>query len=342
MIVETAREIQAAGNDLTEYLRVIGVPVSTFGFWAREAAEGKLVPKPPRPPTLEETSFRINLSHEMKQLAHRRHITFGLHHLWVKVRGRITRDEFRKLATEVRREANRERLAGLLRYEFTHPDVAHSVDFVTFPRELQYGARRYMIRILDDCTRCTLRQEVTLHKGAGVGGAFLHQHLKAGLLPLVLKYDREFAVPQFENILLHYKVVPLPSACASPWTNGKNERANGDVQQWIGVWGKDEFWTTEELRQELAFCFEGLDEIAESAILNGKIRRKEYDARQRAPVDRDAFFKDAVQFHGELLRRPNNRLLSNDAWRVAAKETLKKYDVVRYPRPSGVSGDFPG
>jgi hypothetical protein len=122
--------------------------------------------------------------------------------------------------------------------------------------------------------------------------------------------------------------------------NGKNERANRDVQQWLGVFGKDAFWTEDEIRKELAFCFEGLDEIAEAAMLNGRHRRTEYDARRRADVDRIAFFNDAVAFRSKLLNRPGNRLSSTDAWRVAAKETLKEYKVVRYPETSELSGDF--
>jgi hypothetical protein len=122
MIVKTARDIQGAGSDLLEYLRVIDVAPSAFGEWTRRDAVGQLVEPPPRPMTQEETDFRINLRHELKQLAHMRHLTFGAQQLWRKYRGRITRDEFRKLAREVRAEATRERLAGLLRYEFTHPD----------------------------------------------------------------------------------------------------------------------------------------------------------------------------------------------------------------------------
>lgn len=342
MIVETAREIQSAGSDLTEYLRVVGVPVSTFSLWAREAAAGNLVPQPPRPLTLEETTFRINLCAEMKQLKHRRNKTFGLDQLWARSRGRITRDEFREMANQVRIEVNRELRAGMLRYEFLHPDVAHSLDFVTLPRDVQTNSRRYMIRVLDDCTRCTLRKDVTLRKGAIVGGAFVHEHLKAGPVPLVFKYDREFDTSQFENLLLSFKVVPLPSPRAYPQGNGKNERANGDVQGNMKLFGDDQFWTTEELKQELTFFFEGIDEIEQRAILNGRTRRKEYDSRQRAAVDRDAFFKEAVQFRSDLLRKPGIKVSPTSAWWVAAKETLNKYGLVKYSRTSDVSGDFRG
>ncbi len=102
-----------------------------------------------------------------------------------------------------------------------------------------------MIRILDDCTRCTIRKAVTEHKGAGVGTAYVSEHLKAGPRPYVFKYDLEFDTVQFESLLVLYKVVPLPDPPHAPWTNGKNERANKDAQLWFAEFGEDQTWTTE-------------------------------------------------------------------------------------------------
>lgn len=113
-------------------------------------------------------------------------------------------------------------------------------------------------------------------------------------------------------------------------------RAEGNVQQWLGVSGG----TTDEIRKELAFCIEGIDAIAESAILKGGYRRKEYHARDRAAVDRNAFLEDAVKLRRDILCRPGNKATATSAWWVAAKETLSRYELVRYPRPSDVSEGF--
>ncbi len=315
MIVETGREAQGLGSDVLGYLEIIGISPSTFGFWAREAAAGALMDPPPRPPTAEELKLLSDIRMEMKDLIHRRHYTYGLGPLWAEYRGKISRERFRDLAREVRREVNRDRRKNMLRYEFTNPDVAHSLDFKGLPKELWSGGRRYMIRILDDCTRCTIRKAVTEHKGAGVGTAYVSEHLKAGPRPYVFKYDLEFDTAQFENLLLLYKVVPLPNPPHAPWTNGKNERANKDVQLWFAEFGQDQTWTTEEMALELDICIGHLDEVEERDILNGKTRRQAYDKMERARVDRDGFYNDAVAFRSALLRRPDNKLTPTAAWR---------------------------
>ena len=233
MIVETGREIQELGDDLMGYLGVIGLSPSTFGYWTREAIAGRLVDPPPRPPTAEELSLWAEIRMKMRDLAHRRHYTFGLTPLWTEYRGRINREKFREMAREARAEANREKRKNLLRYEFTHPDVAHSMDFVQLPPGAQYPGRRYMIRMLDDCTRCTLWKAVTQNKGMYVGADAVRKHFEAGCIPLVFKFDLEFAHPEFEKLLLAHQVVPLPNPPNYPQFNGKTERQNGEVQGWL-------------------------------------------------------------------------------------------------------------
>ncbi len=165
MILETGREVQGLGTDLMGYLGVIGVSPSSYGFWAREEAKGRLIEVPPKPPTQEELRLWTEVRERMRDLAHRRHYTFGLTPLWAEFRGRIAREKFREFAREVRAEVKRERRKNLWRYEFLYPDVAHSLDFVQLPPGAQYKGRRYMLRILDDCTRCTLWKAITEHKG---------------------------------------------------------------------------------------------------------------------------------------------------------------------------------
>lgn len=336
MILETGREIQGLGCDLMGYLGVVGVSPSSYGFWAREQSGGRLVELPPRPPTQEEEKLWAELREKMRSLAHRRHYSFGLVPLWAEYRERVTREKFRELAREIRAQVNREKRSNLLRYEFLHPDVAHSLDLTQLPRGAQYPGRRYMVRILDDCTRCTLWKAISPSKGMYVGAAAVQKHFEAGHVPLVFKFDLEFAHAEFEKLLIAHQVVPLPSPPDYPPFNGKNERANKDVQTWIRSFGPEQDWTTDELQSELQFCFTELDEITERSEFGGASRRQAYDKLERAKVDRAAFLGDATDFRRTLLMRPDNRLSPMQAWRVSAKEMLKQYGLVRYSRPQGV------
>lgn|GEM_PF-3333548 len=336
MIVEAGHEIQELGADLLGYLGVIGVSASTYGHWMREDLAGRLVEAPPREPTQAERAPWDGLREKMRDLAHRRHYTFGLNPLRTEYRGRVTREKFRELAREVRAQVNRERRKGWLRYEFAHPDVAHSMDLMRLPHGVESSGHRYMARIMDDCTRCTLWKGITRTKGLHVGLHAVQRHLKENNAPLVLKFDLEFGHPQMETLLLAHEVVPLPNPPGYPRANAKPERGNRDVGDWFKGFGPDQDWTDPELQKELNFCFTEIDGLWEREEFGGGTRRQAYASMPRASVDRAAFLREVKEYRLDLLRRPDNRLSPMQAWRVAVKEILKKFNLVRYVGPQEV------
>lgn len=333
MVVEVAREVRELTGDLAGYLGVLGVSARTYGMWVEAYECGWLAESAAPTASPEDPQLLAELAQQMKDLAHRRHYTFGLSPLWDQYRGRVRRETFRRVARMVREEVKRQKRSQVMRYEFTHPDVAHSIDYSEVPRELPGAGKRYVIKILDECVRLTLRRAITSSKGAGVGTAFVFDHLREARHPYVFKYDREFVVPQFENLLTSNSIVPLPSPGRYPPFNGKTERSNKDMQLWLGVFESDRFWSYDELSQELDHCFERLDEIEGREALGGLTRRQAYEQWERAPVDRAEFFASAVELKRAILQRPGVRADPNDAWRVAAKETLKKFGLVKYGRP---------
>lgn len=337
MIVETGREIQGLGVDLRGYLGVIGVSPSSYGRWMRDQGAGRLMEPPSKEPTAAEQAFRAEVKEKIKDLVHRRHYTFGLNALWAQVRGgSLSREEFREVARIAHQEASEEKRKGWLRYEFTNPDVAHSLDLVQLPRDTALSIRRYMVRILDDCTRCTVWSATTRSKGLYVGMAAVQSHLEKGPAPLVFKFDLEFGHPPMENLLLQHRIAPLPNPPATPRFNGKNERANKDVQGWFQSFGPDQDWSDRELQKELQFCFTELDGLWERQEFGGGTRRQVYASLPRASVDREAFFADAQATRRSLLNSPGNQLSPMQAWRVATKETLKRFQLVRYRGPQEV------
>lgn len=76
-------------------------------------------------------------------------------------------------------------------------------------------------------------------------------------------------------------------------------------------------------------------------VFAGRSRLTACDSMERAKVDRAAFLRDATDFGRTLLMRLENQLSAMQAWRVAAKEILKKYGLVRYLGPSEVSTILP-
>jgi len=332
MIVQVGQEVQKLTGNLVGYLGVLGLSPRTYGFWAKAYAQQSLVASPPKPPSKEEIQMLEELRARMKDLHHVRHYTFGLPQLWKEVRGKVKREVFRSMAREVRNEVKRERRNNIQRYEFTHPDVCHSMDFQQMPYAYPASPKRYNLRILDECTRFTLMRAITNQKGAGVGARFVFEFLKTGKHPLLFKYDREFDQPQFENLLIMHKIVPLPCPRNYPRFNGKTERSNKDVKQWFDVFESDLFWSHDELSQELDICFERLDEIEERAMFGGNTRKTAYETMTRSTVNRDEFFDEVMRLRKSVLNS-NAKIHPADAWRYAAKEALKRYDLVRYVRP---------
>jgi hypothetical protein len=334
MIVEVGRQVQSHSGDLREYLQMLNLPPRTYRQWLRSYAAGTLVPPAPTMLSLERLQLLKELREKMRALNHRYNCTHGLELLWKEYGGKgLRRKEFRVLAREVRREVMREIRNGYQRYEFATRDVCHSLDHKVVPAEIPYGPKRYFFRIMDERVRLTLSSGISMVKGAAAGIRWLNDHLKRHPNPLVFKYDREFDHPQFEGLLVARMIVPMPSPAAYPPFNGKMERTNRDVQMWIEAFGPDWYPGYDELSQEAQRCLEEHDEYMERPMFEGRTRRQAYDEMQPPTVDRERFFRDADELRRSILNRPGKPVYRADAWRIAAKETLKRYGLVKYSRP---------
>jgi hypothetical protein len=340
MIVETAEEIEKIGGTLKGLCGVLDLPVRTLAEWRKEGLKRAEAPSssPSQKPSPPDVSLLVVplVRAGLKTLVHRRHRTQGVTQFWARWEGQIPRAQFRVLSREVRDEVKRERRNQVQRYEFLHPDVAHSLDYTELPRSAPGAGKQYLAKIMDDCSRLTLKRAFTLVKGAGYGATFVHEHLVTHRKPLVLKFDLEFDVPQFIDLLLDHGVVPLPSPGGYPPFNGKTERSYRDVKDWLAEFGKNVYWTPEELEVELDLCFTQLDDVDARAVLGGRTARVAYEQTPRAAVDPKVFFKEALELYDRTMRLAKSKLLPRDVWRYAAKELLKTYGLVRYSRPCNV------
>jgi hypothetical protein len=337
VIVETGLKIRAKGDPLKGYFGVLALSPRTFGSWTTPAVPDTAVPffPPPKPvPSVPRIPVDLsNLRIQLRALVHRRHRTYGLPGLWPQFQGRIPRAAFRDLAADVRADVKRERRRHLQRYQFLHPDVAHSFDYTELPRAEPGAPKLYLAKMMDDFARLKLKHALTHRKGAVVGGAFVDNHLSTSPKPLVLKFDLEFDTPEFYDLLLRHRVVPLPSPAGYPAFNAKTERSYRDVKDWLREFEGEIYWTREELETELELCFKQSDEIDPRPVLGGFTARAVYDTTTRAALPRELFFSDAVKLFDSYMRLTPKAPRAHDAWRCAAKETLKKYGLVRYSRP---------
>ena len=76
---------------------------------------------------------------------------------------------------------------------------------------------------------------------------------RMGREPLVWKYDHgsAFTSDVFQGLLADYEIVPYPIAPRSPWVNGRKERDNQEVHNWlISLEGRREV-SREELDREI-------------------------------------------------------------------------------------------
>lgn len=335
MIVETGLEIRSETGSVGGYLGILNVSPRTYGSWTKPAAPGAAASHPPPKPVPSvplEPEKLSNVLTRLRHLAHRRHRTYGLPGLWNQFR-ELPRAFFRRLAAGVRAEVMRARRKRLQRYEFLHPDIAHSLDYTEMPREGPGASKRYLAKIMDDFARLKLKHALTNRKGPIVAASIVDQHLSTCRKPLVFKFDLEFDTEDFYELLLLHKVVPLPSPASYPPFNGKTERSYRDVKDWLREFQGELYWSVDELEAELQLCFQQLDEIDPRPVLGGLTARDIYETSPRAEVNPEIFFSEAITLYDKVMRQTTKPPRVHDAWRYVAKETLKQYGLVRYSRP---------
>lgn len=126
------------------------------------------------------------------------------------------------------------------RTRFIDRDVMWSSDFMDLPAS--QAGKRYLLRTLDETSRFRVGWEVLR---AETAQAVVHHATdllhRVGHVPLVWKYDHgsPFTSGAFQAFLAYYQIVPFPIPPRAPWVNGRTERDNKEIQNWlIPVWDK--------------------------------------------------------------------------------------------------------
>lgn len=122
------------------------------------------------------------------------------------------------------------------RTRFIGRDVMWSSDFMDLP------GGRHLLRTLDETSRFRLGWDVLAAETATATVRHGEDLLRRmGHVPLVWKYDHgsQFTSHAFQGFLSYYQIVPFPIPPQAPWVNGRTERDNREIENWlIPVWEK--------------------------------------------------------------------------------------------------------
>ncbi len=132
------------------------------------------------------------------------------------------------------------------RTHINYRDVMWSSDFLAIP-----GGK--LLKTLDERSRYKLGWDIVDSESAEA----LVKHARAivesiGRAPLVWKFDNggAFKSEAFQNFLAEHKIMAYPIPPRAPWVNGRTERDNQEIENWLLALEGREI-SREELRREI-------------------------------------------------------------------------------------------
>lgn len=227
------------------------------------------------------------------------------------------------------------------RTRFIDRDVMWSSDFTDLP------GKRHLLRTLDETSRFRVGWDVLASETAEAvlrhGEDILR---RIGHVPLVWKYDHgsQFTSHSFQGFLEYYEIVPFPIPPRAPWVNGRTERDNQEIQNWlIPVWEKE--LSDAELEKEVDDGMLMLNYIKPRMVLGYQTSAQVYFAKE-SPVEEGGreYWLDQLQqikdrlwpMSGERLQRKAVRMWLQqmgvyEEWEEIPKDAVTGKTVNRSP-----------
>ena len=202
----------------------------------------------------------------------------------------------------------------LNRTKFLGRDVMWSSDYTSVP------GRRKLLKTLDEMSRHRPGWDICLEtaEAAVKHGESLIKCM--GRAPLVWKYDHgsPFTSGLFQEFLRRHKTIGYPTQARAPWTNGRTERDNREIKNWL-IPVKDDV-SDAELEKEVDEGMLMLNNIKPRAVLGYKTSASVYFHSQgMAHLDRDKVALQLEEIKRRLAPKKGERL-----HRQAVRELLKK------------------
>lgn len=271
------------------------------------------------------------MKEEVRSLDHRKRRTWGSEALYRKHEGMISREVVREAIREERRARRRGVEATIRRYEFVAPDIAWSVDFVAVP-----PAGR-ALRVQDERARFGFGLDVRNSWADGEPTRAVGTLFSAYRVPYALKHDLgpEFTSGGFQALLRGAKVISLPSPAHYPPANGKHERTNGPIGQWLlPLKTRIPVASAEEVVREAELALEDNNEERRKEVLGWRTPHEVYTTSPRCPVDRNRLYEAWLERTEEMMQKVSNEWTRMSTWvqmearRLAALSILGDWNLV--------------
>jgi hypothetical protein len=321
----------AEGKAVRRLCRVRDISRATYYRWKRQGAREALPPGPRAP----HSHLSVTIRREIECLRHAKRRTWGARPIYDRFDGIVSRHVIREEIDKERRRKNRLERDAVCSYEFVAPDVAWSGD------GFHVGEHGKLLRIQDDRSRCTFGFETrktweAVDAARFVGAAFVRYGA-----PYFFKHDLgpEFRSGVFQALLRGEQVIPLPNPPYYPPANGKHERSNGGVRNWLlqAGWG---LTLDEQPLDEVTFALLDHDTERRKPVLAGRTPRETYLSEPRVHLDRKVLYQEWSELRVKLMAKQNSwsaRMeggYSMEADRLAALAVLAKWNLVIYTNGS--------
>lgn len=183
------------------------------------------------------------------------------------------------------------------RTRFLRRDVMWSSDFMKLPDG------REMIKTMDEMALYRLGWDAEKTETAALAVRHAEAiYQRTGRWPLIWKYDHgsPFTSGLFQDFLKRNKILPYPIPPRSPWVNGRNERDNREVRNWL-IPVETAKLSTEEFDRDIDDGMFMLNFVKPRAVLGF---RKSAEVYFKAPgieeIPRDEFLGKVLEYEAQI------------------------------------------
>lgn len=199
------------------------------------------------------------------------------------------------------------------RTRFLRRDVMWSSDFVELPDG------RKLCRTMDEMSRFRPGWDPAASESAESAASHAEGVIKRmGRTPLVWKYDHgsAFTSDKFQDVLARYGIVPYPIAPRAPWANGRTERDNRELRNWL-IPVESKQLKPEELDRDVDDGMMMLNYVKPRAVLKFNTSAKTYfEAPGIEKLDRERFIAELVALKNQFGESRSSERVHRKAVRV--------------------------